>query len=394
LWKTPDRSLNVDTLPCKSMHRITPLQITSSASSVLLKHISSNKPVTLAIPDPEKTVAKTKTSHILLLHEKDIYMHTIYRDYISFSSLPLDVYYIRASKDGYRTHGIIDLMDSNLLVYSDVNVAKKASTVIDTRNASNIIDSMSKEDNMPQEQLHLAYTSSKKIEKRTRFFPTMDNETLIFSSRQNDWLKALLQPLKKILMLEEIDEMDVGDAIKNLETLHQNMHKNEARLFNTKITVAKRKDSYSQVWQEIYKLVEVCQHSPNHVKILEAMKRLSPPDTFLVPQTGFSTTPLIKESQDSAAVSYSLPLSQKNQPEDKAEAQLDLFEQEYKGVREDIRGLETRFKKRKRHELENPLHKSNKKSLFYQYWSKTEKKRKIVEFDGRLESEQVIKEGT
>lgn len=40
-WKSIDRKTNPDTLPCKCVHRVTPLDVTSNPTMCLMKHLVS-----------------------------------------------------------------------------------------------------------------------------------------------------------------------------------------------------------------------------------------------------------------------------------------------------------------------------------------------------------------
>jgi len=115
LWKTTDRTVDLDTLPCRHLYRVTPVEL-DPPTRALIRFVKGSA-VTLSIPDPKskigfflflimvaETVAKSPASHVILNHNDNIYLHELYNDFISLDRLPLQMYDIRATKDGFRTH--------------------------------------------------------------------------------------------------------------------------------------------------------------------------------------------------------------------------------------------------------------------------------------------------
>lgn len=105
-WKSITRKTNPDTLPCKSVHRVTPLDLYASPSICLMKHILSQKPVTLITvppnnldnkgnPIPPGAIPSTSplpVTHLLLAHGEDIYLHALWPVGLNIMDFPISVY--------------------------------------------------------------------------------------------------------------------------------------------------------------------------------------------------------------------------------------------------------------------------------------------------------------
>ena len=101
-WKTTQRKLNTDTLPCSRILRVSPLDLRSSPSICLMKHVCSGKTVTLITPDlstfeegkivkPVKASAPIPATHILLQHHGEVLLRELHEG-MPFKDLPLAVY--------------------------------------------------------------------------------------------------------------------------------------------------------------------------------------------------------------------------------------------------------------------------------------------------------------
>jgi len=139
----------------------------------------------------------------------------------------------------------MDLVDQNTFFYSEKKVAEKLKTRISTTDSKNRIVRKREKEDLPIEKF--SFQTTKMIEKSTRFFPFMDTDTILFSSRQTDSLKSILHPIKRAFMVQEtLDETDMNQTMKAIRNLFEMGKANEPKLFTTKITVSKRRKNYEK----------------------------------------------------------------------------------------------------------------------------------------------------
>lgn len=286
-WRPFDKRINVDTLPCSSVHRISPYDSSSFISRSLFMHLQENRPLILAQPDSDNELIMT---HALLLHGNFIYVHILCNDTL-VNAFESDIYGSDTLIRKYRLQAFLEMVEMNNLPLEGNNelifIENNEKTVLNDR------------------LNHISYPSTVNLERITKYFPFYEDDTILFSSRQYDSLRNLTQPIRNIILQENITESDFETVIKCLDRLDRATKDNEVKLFlNTKNSVQKRRDLYNKLWKEIhfvfdqFKLV-----SANHQKLASFVSTLTPQDLKLADQENIQSNELSPMNQDKTKMS-------------------------------------------------------------------------------------------
>lgn len=277
-WRPFDKRINVDTLPCSSVHKISPYDYSAFTSRSLFVHLQENRPLILSQPDSENELIMT---HALLLHGNYIYVHVLCNDTL-VNAFESDIYGSDTLIRKYRLQAFLEMVEMNNLPLE----SNKELIVIENSEKSPTYEKLS----------NLSYPSTVNLERVTKYFPYYEDDTILFSSRQYDSLRNLTQPIRNIILQETISASDYETVIKCLERLDRATKDNEVKLFlNTKNSVQKRRELYTNLWKEIYFVFDQFkQVSPNHQKLANFVNTLNPQDTKVaepeIPQTNEAPT--------------------------------------------------------------------------------------------------------
>eukprot|EP00026_Physarum_polycephalum_P003051 Phypoly_transcript_03060.p1 GENE.Phypoly_transcript_03060~~Phypoly_transcript_03060.p1 ORF type:complete len:811 (-),score=134.85 Phypoly_transcript_03060:73-2505(-) len=283
----------------------------------------------------------------------------------------------------------------------------------------------------------------KNLERYTRYFPWTEGDSLLYNSNEQcEDLRRLLDPFKRNMLKEYLNEEYVDTITELINRMFQFANANELRLFpNLGKSAVVRKDAYKKLWSDCHNFAQVCSSTPNHAKMVTLMERLWPEACGLAPPpppTPSTPTPAATPSTPSLNSSQPLPAplnSSQQQPvvdekrrasyqeisfvpqsvkkeKEKAEADTDVdmwsqLEQSKKNVEEAelqaererqmlaTMSEEFRNKKRKQHSSTEPSGKVAKtesvdnSTLFAKYWaSQASKNTAAAEFDGQIEGDQ------
>lgn len=246
-WRAYDKRINIDMLPCNSVQRISPYDTDSFVSRSLMTHLLENRPLILGKPDVEKDLI---ISHALLLHGNFVYIHSLYEDFFSNAIEP-DIYGPETLIRKYRLQAFLELVEANTLPF-DSN-----EEFVDIRECENVNHSLVKNTENENEKIvekgpTLTYRCSERLERTSKYFPYMEDDTILFSSRQYDTLRALTHPIKTFITQKTITSDESEAVISCLQRLEKATRENEVKLFlNTKNSVQKRRDLYAMLWNEI-----------------------------------------------------------------------------------------------------------------------------------------------
>eukprot|EP01114_Cavostelium_apophysatum_P022585 TRINITY_DN8220_c0_g1_i1.p1 TRINITY_DN8220_c0_g1~~TRINITY_DN8220_c0_g1_i1.p1 ORF type:complete len:694 (-),score=122.35 TRINITY_DN8220_c0_g1_i1:35-2068(-) len=260
-WKSVDRKTNAELLPSKSAHRITPLEFTSPHSQSFVRHLFSGKPVFLVtetevdeIPaGPVSSVAGVATSHLVVAHGEECYIHALSQSNPAMNEIPMTAYNSNMSMRGHRAKDFATLMVKNLMKMPAGEVDEEFATLRD------------------------GSRSAVSLEKLTRYWPLNENETLLFAEDQAADLKVLLEPIKNAFLWD----FDSPDALETCTALlnryFQAVANNETRMFpplSDRFTA--RSDAYRKLSLELYKFMRVYASNPAHGVLVRTMEKLAP----------------------------------------------------------------------------------------------------------------------
>lgn len=210
-WKSIDRKTNAMTLACKSIHRVSPLTPSSSPTVCLARHVLSGKPVTLITVPHDKELpsgaipssSPYPVSHLIISQGESIFLHILRPNPFSLHDIPAMVAaYSNASSQTLRTKDFAHLFDLNLIRTPKSNTRKNAKPSLPL--------TMMPIDNG---------VTTPKIERLTRFYPLLDNDTLLFSQDAAQDLKSLLDPIKEKCLQDTLhqDEVETCIAVRKLQ---------------------------------------------------------------------------------------------------------------------------------------------------------------------------------
>eukprot|EP01132_Coremiostelium_polycephalum_P002240 gene2240-2762_t len=294
-WKTNDKKINPETLPCTCVHKITPFLVSSNPSNCLLKHICSGKTVFLVTPPNEDVF-----THVLTLHEQEVYMHCLHRPLDIENLVPiLDCYTKDVSM--YRTRDIIGLIDNSILQPPKFDSKKQQPTSQQsspalkssssppsppTTSSSNFhtisianpfyLDNNSNKSTNQQETIHkINIVAPKIVEKHTRYFPWLQMDTILFSVDQSEELKRLFNPIKRIMLKDNLNNETLDQISKLIQQFLSCTQNNDFTLFPlTKPNPQLRKELYRNLWSEFYHFSKTCQQSPQHQELFMIIEKL------------------------------------------------------------------------------------------------------------------------
>lgn len=263
-WRPFDKRINIDMLPCNSVHRISPYDASSLVSRSLMTHLLENRPLILAKPDSERELI---ISHALLLHGNYVYIHSLYEDFFSNIINP-DIYGPETQIRKFRLQAFLELVESNPIPFEDdcelVDILENPNT-----NHSTIPSADSEPEKPFERSSLLSYRCSEKMERITKYFPYFEDNTILFSSRQYDTLRVLTHPIKTIITQRTINVEESETVLSSLQKLEKATRENEVKLFlNTKNSVQRRRDLYAMLWNEITCVFkQFSMVSPTHSKL-------------------------------------------------------------------------------------------------------------------------------
>lgn len=375
-WKSIDRKTNADRLLSVCVHRVTALDITSSPTQCLFKHLLSGKPVTLVTVPGEKdgVVMVGALSHLLLSHGEDIYLHCLHQTQLSLQQFPVENY----------NHSINNLRTKDF-----------SSSIIET----NLLRLGRCNDPSYQIQLHKGNGSwsSNHLNTLTAYFPYSDDDTMLFASDQTKDLKTLVDPVKKYMMQPQMDEDEVETSVALITRLFQCCAQNESRLFPVSMAdkPGARAEAYQKLWIELYKFAKLYAVSSGQQKVVYAMERLWP-EAAKDGGIDSETRPILlspKAPKTPAGLYTNLTTKLDDTHPGDIWSQYDAASKEadvmqWKQSDETQRPVvelklnEKQQELKRKYEFESELENYNHQSLFYQYWKCN--KKTVVEFDGRL----------
>jgi len=117
------------------------------------------------------------------------------------------------------------------------------------------------------------------LEKVTRFFPYLEDETILFSNTARDYtptdLQRLLEPIKSAFSQEELSDQQLETCIALISRIHQSCNQNEVRLFpELADEPAARGELYKKLWSELFLYARLAGSSPHHQRIIHLMEKL------------------------------------------------------------------------------------------------------------------------
>lgn len=94
-WKSVDRKIYPDnTLYCKCIHRITPINVVASPTVCLMKHLinESKSVILITVKDDMDTTSHSSITHALISHGEYVYLHCLRQNYFSSADFPISIY--------------------------------------------------------------------------------------------------------------------------------------------------------------------------------------------------------------------------------------------------------------------------------------------------------------
>jgi hypothetical protein len=140
------------------------------------------------------------------------------------------------------------------------------------------------------------------LERQTRYFPYIMNNTMMYMARRSNDFNVLLDPLKRYLLSAEIEDRCVDIAYELIARLHRSAmvsvcwislfsgkklirKSNDVRIFpHLSKAQRERKETYLELLSELYRFAKDLASTPNHQKIVRAMERMWPEQCNVVPQ--------------------------------------------------------------------------------------------------------------
>eukprot|EP01102_Stenamoeba_stenopodia_P017185 TRINITY_DN6123_c0_g1_i2.p1 TRINITY_DN6123_c0_g1~~TRINITY_DN6123_c0_g1_i2.p1 ORF type:complete len:408 (-),score=68.29 TRINITY_DN6123_c0_g1_i2:79-1302(-) len=238
-WKSTDRKLDVNTLNCSCVHRISPVNPASSPSQCLMKHVTSGKAVLLQAVGQSVPM----TTHVLLTHGGEVFLHCLH-PYQPLQEIPgISVYSKKVN--GLRMKEFVNLVNNNTY-YPPKHPPVSYNVVTIKGDGNNRKDGDS-------------YLTTKSIERATRHFPVLESQTLLMDPDMADDFKRLVEPLKMYLFRDETDSEIDNDAIELTARIWQLATHNDSRLFpQLASNPPLRQDHYRRLWSEIYSVAVKC----------------------------------------------------------------------------------------------------------------------------------------
>jgi len=333
-WKSNDKKLNPDTLSCRCMHRVTPRLVTSSPSICLMKHICVGRAVFLVTP----LVSNETITHIMLLQGGEVFLHCLHSS-ISAEGIPLDVY--SKNVDMYRKKDFMDLIDANILQpcpkdmrhpppLSTITLGFVESSLKSRKNAMGM-SSSSVGNTTENAQTFLAPNH---LERYTRYFPWTESDSFLYSEQSDD-LRRLIDPFKRNMLKETLDDERVDTMTDLLHRVILYAQTNDARLFPQLLkSVQIRKDTYKKLWGDLYTFAQVCATTPQHCKLVVVLEKLWPDACGISP---LPSQQQLQSTETSGASSSTTEVAKIKfiKPESLAEDIWDQYEQCRKQLDED-----------------------------------------------------------
>jgi len=154
---------------------------------------------------------------------------------------------------GYRIKPFISLLTSSILTPKTTNIDGMALGV----------------------EGQLKHITAPNIERATRFFPLVENETILNASDQCDELRKILDSVKVIFFQPSNKEQFHAETkIEELTKLFQSTQSNDARFFpQLERAPNSRQEAYKILWTEILTLARRGAVTPSHVKVLKAIEK-------------------------------------------------------------------------------------------------------------------------
>lgn len=245
-WCTPKSSVQ-DLPACTGAYRITPVDVNSRPSSCLTNFLLSGRAVMLE--QPRKTGFKV-ISHMLTSHGGEIFIHSI----PTGRSILEDPPSISEGPGGrvtdYRIPDFREFMKENRLAPASPAVAELV------------------------QQLPIQ-RALQHIERTSRFWPMVINETIIFN------MASHIDPLPTLLVKERLTEDEVLECKKAILHIVGMESRNEPLPINTagiRGKGAKREQQYTQMWSELEALIQAhAGTSEMHQKVLDCLLECKKP---------------------------------------------------------------------------------------------------------------------
>ncbi|KAL6042207.1 Rab GTPase domain-containing protein, variant 3 [Balamuthia mandrillaris] len=306
-WKTTPLSLNADTLACSNMVRVSPLDLRSSPSVCLMKHVCSGRTVTLITPDqttlqegrqvkPIKASSPIPATHVITQYQGDVVLRRLHAP-LPFSELPLQSY--ATPVPNLRLKEMTAIIEATTIPLLTLSESMRSGTAklktVKTRHEGQIEARPN-----TKRQGHMIVIDNKEIgvhnipvpahlERYTRHFPYKNEDTVLFSPDQGVDLKKLLKPLKKtFLRAEPLDEESLDKVIDIVSRIYQFAHQNDSRLFpHLSNAPTTRREFYRKLWYELLMFGTKLTVNTTHEKIVTAMRDLWPldrPELLVTPE--------------------------------------------------------------------------------------------------------------
>jgi hypothetical protein len=230
-WKSTDRRVDVNSLSCSCIHRVTPVNPASSPSQCLMKHMGSGKSVILQLlttPGSGGGEPSGLLTHVLLNHGGEVYIHCLHQT-PSVLDLPLSFYSKKGPsvrvRDFTTLMGITTIFPSPNPPTNSSHSSSKSSR--DTHGVYQLsYVEQTEEPQQPGESPIRTpkYTTTKALERLTRYFPLLEGNTVLMDPEVSDDGKRLLDPLKTYLFRDEPDPDADADAIEVSQSFYSTLN--------------------------------------------------------------------------------------------------------------------------------------------------------------------------
>lgn len=323
-WKPWDSTLSLHSLPCSSISRISPVFVSHRPTKSILATVLDGRPC-LFYESPPTAIASSSApsnassphpspTHLLVCHGNYVWVHVLRRqDNMSMLKSADDHLTNETLLRSLRSNSMKALIEENSITVTTwsgdaheraserkytpfqamteqivegssgapLDIAKGPAPFSLPPKPQSTSDRTSPANGTAPSS---TYKTTRQLEKYTRVFPLLEDDSILYSGRHHDSLRSAgILLIRSLMTRPTLQPADIAPCQEHLKKLQQLAKDNDYRIFpSARSTVAKRRELYVQLWTELLALASQYEmQSPTHMALAEEI-RLTAPDPALV----------------------------------------------------------------------------------------------------------------